>query len=256
MNIVHVIILSVIEGVSEFLPISSTGHLVLTAKVLGIVQSEFVKSFMIFIQLGAICAIVVLYRNTFFTRKHMLIKICTAFVPTAIVGFVLYPLVKNILLGNEFITLTALFLGGIAFILLEKQIGLRESSGKKISSLTNTSAILIGLLQSISMIPGVSRSAATIFGGMLVGLDRQSAVEFSFLLAVPTMVAAIGLDLLKSQVSFDTQQWTLLIIGFCLSFLCALVTVRFLLSFIKTHTFIPFGIYRIFLAIMYFIFIY
>lgn len=252
MDITTSLILSAVEGLTEFLPVSSTGHLVLVSRLLGVGQSEFVKSFEVIIQLGAILAVVILYRMKFLTQLQTMVRVVISFIPTAVVGFVLYPLIKSILLGNELITLVALAVGGFIFIILEKILKNKKPQITDTSSLPYSRAVVIGLLQSVSMIPGVSRAAATIFGALLVGMERKSAVEFSFLLAVPTMLAATVLDLLKTNHTFSSNELILLATGFIGSFIFALIAVKFLLSFIKTHSFIPFGIYRIVLAIAYY----
>lgn len=253
MSYLEAILLSVVEGISEFLPISSTGHLILAAKLLNIQQTEFVKSFEIIIQLGAILAIVFLYWKTLLVNKKILTRILVAFLPTAIVGFAFYKVVKNIFLGNEYITLVALFLGGVALIFLEIVYKEKDHHVDRIEHMRMKTAFLIGLCQSISIIPGVSRAAATILGGLFLGAKRKAAVEFSFLLAVPTMFAASGLDLLKSNVSFSSYEWSVLGVGFFGSFLVAIFAVKFLLAFIQKNTFIPFGVYRILVAILYWI---
>lgn len=249
------LILSIVEGITEFLPISSTGHLVLTARLLDVTQTDFVKTFEIVIQLGAILAAVVLYAKTLYKNRQLLNKLIIAFIPSAIVGFLGYNIIKDVLIGNESITAAALLLGGVALIVLERKIG--EEKGTKITlkSMTIREAFLIGLAQSLSVIPGVSRAAATIMGGLLVGMNRRSAVEFSFMLAIPTMIVASGYDLSQSASSFTQQNLIHLLIGLATSFAIALVVMRWLLKFIQTNTFIPFGIYRIVLAVIFFFFI-
>lgn len=255
MNYFQAIILSIIEGFTEFLPISSTGHLILTSYLLGIPQTEFMKSFEIIIQLGAILAVVVLYWKTLIKNIILWKPVIIAFLPTAILGFTLYKAIKQYLLGNTLVTLVSLFLGGILLIILEKQYSKILHASKPIEKLGVKKAFLIGLFQSVSMVPGVSRAAATIFGGMFLGLSRKEAVEFSFLLAIPTMLAATVLDLLKSNFSFSGNEYLLLSIGFIGAFITAVMSIKFLLNLIKNHTFIPFGIYRIVLAILYLVFL-
>lgn len=252
MDFVQAIILSIVEGLSEFLPISSTGHLILASDILKIPQTDFVKSFEIIIQLGAILAVVVLYFKTLLNRKNWA-NILAAFIPTAVVGFTLYKYIKGFLIGNTNVVLISLFIGGILLILFEL-VKKKESVGK-IENLTLRQSFVIGLYQSVSVIPGVSRSAATIIGALLIGAKRTVAVEFSFLLAVPTMIAATGLDLIKSNFAFSGNEYMLLLVGLLGSFIVAIFAVKFLLQFIQTHTFIPFGIYRIILAFTFWWFI-
>jgi undecaprenyl-diphosphatase len=253
MDYFQAIIFALVEGITEFLPISSTGHLVLTAKLLNIPQTEFVKSFEIIIQLGAILAVMFLYWKTIWTNKKVWKPIILAFIPTAIVGGILYKLIKNVLIGNEFITLSALFIGGIILIAIELFFKDKNGEVVKIEDISPKNAILIGLFQSISIIPGVSRAAATIIGAMLLKTQRKTAVEFSFLLAIPTMFAATGMDLIQTKFSFTPYEYSVLAVGFIGSFIVAIFAVKFFLKFIQNHTFIPFGIYRIVLAFLFFL---
>jgi undecaprenyl-diphosphatase len=253
MNYLQAVILSIVEGLTEFLPISSTGHLILASKILSIMQTDFVKSFEIIIQLGSIFAIIFLYWNLILKNKKIWKKVIIAFIPTAVIGFSLYRIVKQVLLGNSVITLYALFIGGILLILLEKIYKEKDYHADSIEKISPKNAFLIGIFQSLSIIPGVSRSAATIIPALFLGTKRKTAVEFSFLLAIPTMLAATGLDLIKSNFSFSFSQYSILATGFIGSFIVAIFAVKFLLNFIKKHTFIPFGIYRIILAIVFWI---
>lgn len=251
MTFFHAIILGIVEGITEFLPVSSTGHLILASKILDLPSTDFFKSFEIAIQLGAILAVVVLYWRSFFVRFEVLKKIIVAFLPTAVLGLIFYKLIKQFLLGSEGVVLWALFLGGVFLIVFE--IFYRERAGavETVEKITWRQAVIIGLFQSIAMIPGVSRAAATIVGGLILGLKRKTIVEFSFLLAVPTMAAATGLDLVKSAGAFSVSQFWLLAVGFVFSFLTALAAIKFILSFIKNHSFISFGIYRVILAVLF-----
>lgn len=242
-------ILAVVEGITEFLPISSTGHLVLTSEVLGISQSEFVKSFEIVIQLGAIMAVVWLYFKRLVTDKETLIKTLVAFLPTGILGLVAYPYIKEHLLGNSLVTVVALVIGGLVMIGIEK---FKTFDGKKnISDLSLMKCVGIGLVQSVSMIPGVSRAMATILGGMGMGLSRPQATEFSFFLAIPTMAAATGLDLIKSGSNFSGNEWGTLIVGFAIAFVTAVGAVKWLLHYLAKHDFTNFGIYRVGIGIIF-----
>lgn len=251
MNIWQVLVMSVVEGVSEFLPISSTGHLILASKLLGVSQTEFVKSFEIVIQLGAILAIVVLYFARVIVNFAIWKRIILAFMPTAVVGLLLYKVIKNVLLGNLMVDVWALLIGGILIIVLEMLLKKRGPEGEKMEKLSSVKAVLIGLIQSISIIPGVSRAGATIFGGMGVGLSRREATEFSFLLAVPTMFAATSLDLVKTRFEFTSSEYFLMLVGFLGAFVTAILTVRWLLGYVSKHSFIPFGIYRILVALLF-----
>lgn len=256
MTILHTLILSIVEGITEFLPISSTGHLILVSKLLNLPQTEFVKSFEIIIQLGAIMAVVAIYFKKLARNKEFYPKILAAFLPSAVIGFVLYKLIKQYLIGNSQIVLISLFIGGILLIVLEKLLaGIKIKNDLTVEQLNIKQCLLIGLSQAVSMIPGVSRAASTIIGGMAVGLSRSSAVELSFLLAVPTMATATGLDLLKSYQYFSGQDIKMLILGFILSFISAKIAVEWLIKFMKNHSLAAFGVYRIALAIAFWIFI-
>ncbi len=261
MNLIQVFVLSLIEGLTEFLPISSTGHLILVSKLLGIMETDFVKTFEIVIQLGAILAVVVLYFKKFISSINLLKKLLVAFVPTAIVGFVLYPLIKGVLLGSSSITLNALFWGGIALIGIEWFLKRKKSEANETSkityahSLSYKQALIIGTFQSLSVVPGVSRAAATIIGGLLTGLNRSTATEFSFLLAVPTMVAATTLDIYKSRDMISQGGFLTLFIGTILSFFFAVIAIKFLINYVKKHDFTAFGVYRIALSILFWIFV-
>ncbi|HUQ84798.1 MAG TPA: undecaprenyl-diphosphate phosphatase [Candidatus Limnocylindrales bacterium] len=249
MNYFQALIFAIVEGFTEFLPISSTGHLVLTAKLLNIPQTEFVKSFEIIIQLGAILAVIYLYWKTIWTNKKVWKPIIIAFIPTAVVGLTVYKILKSYLLGNEMVTLYALLIGGIAMIIIEYLFKSKDGEIEKIEDITPKNALIIGLFQSVAIIPGVSRAAATIIGAMLLKTKRKTAVEFSFLLAIPTMAAATGLDLLKSNFSFTAQEYSVIAVGFIGSFIVAIFAIKFFIKFVQNHTFIPFGIYRIILAL-------
>ena len=251
MNILNSFILGIVEGISEFLPISSTGHLILTTRLLGIPSTEFVKTFQIAIQLGAILSVVVLYWKRFLSNFAVLKKVCAAFIPTAAIGLLLYKVIKKYLLGNSDVVIWALFLGGIFLILFELFHREKEGEVKEAALISYKQAFLIGAFQAISVIPGVSRSAATIIGGLALGLRRDVIVEFSFLLAVPTMLAATLLDLYKTAGAFTQEQFVFLGIGFITSFIVAIFAIKFLISFIKKHSFMLFGIYRILIAVLF-----
>lgn len=288
MSILDAIILSIVEGITEFLPISSTGHMILAADLLKIPQTEFLKSFEIIIQFGAILAVVSLYLKVLLTNRVILTKLLVAFIPAGVVGLVLYKFIKSYLLGSTSVVLWSLFIGGVILIAWEKYYQTRlldwprghypfhgvarfrgNDNGdggndkyishdqkqilrdRKIEELSYKKAFIIGIFQSLSVIPGVSRAAATIVGAMSVGLSRKAAVEFSFLLAVPTMAGATGLDLVKSSFNFSKAEWGILGVGFVGAFITALIAVKFFLRFIERHTFVLFGIYRIVLAVLF-----
>jgi len=273
MTIVQTVILGIIEGITEFLPISSTGHLILISKILGITDSDFLKSFEIIIQFGAILAVVVLYWRKLvpplkdfssFTNSIELVnkvnlwkRIITAFIPTAIVGFLGYKVLKTFLLSSDIIVVWSLALGGVVLIAFElwnksKSLGVAQNNA---GSISYKKSFLIGLAQSLAIIPGVSRSGATIVGGMAMGISREAIVEFSFLLAVPTMAMASGYDFLKSGASFTGNEFALLALGFVISFLVAMLAIKWFLKYVINHSFIYFGIYRIAVAFLFWLFV-
>ncbi|MFA6485862.1 MAG: undecaprenyl-diphosphate phosphatase [Candidatus Magasanikbacteria bacterium] len=270
MSILHAIVFGMVEGITEFLPISSTGHLILTADILRLPSNEFQKSFEIIIQLGAILAVVVWYWKKLW-QWETIAKLAVAFAPTAVLGLAFYRVIKHFLLGNTMVVLGALFLGGVFLVVFEWYLGQRLNRPLSISKdkvepalliLSDTNSIqtvgylqsfIIGLFQSIAMIPGVSRSAATIVGGLILGLNRQTIVEFSFLLAVPTMLAASCLDIYKSAGSFAGADYWALGVGFVVSFFVALAVIQWLLKYIQKNSFISFGVYRIIIAVLFWV---
>lgn len=254
MTPLEAILLGVLEGATEFLPISSTGHLILARYFLGIAETPFTTSFLIAVQLGAIAAVVITFWRSFLDME-VIKRLMTAFIPTAVIGFLLYKLIKGYLLTNELVVVIALFIGGILLIALELWHKEREDGAETPSQISYKDAFALGLFQAIAIIPGVSRSGATIAGGLLLGIRRVAVVEFSFLLAVPTMLAATGYDLLKTYDTLETGNISILLLGAGTAFVVALLAVRFLLNFVKTRTFIAFGVYRILLALVVLLFV-
>lgn len=263
MTIFHGLILGIIEGLTEFLPISSTAHLVLASDWLRLPSSDFLKTFEISIQLGAILAVIILYWNKIWSSWKLIGKIIAGFIPTAIIGLALYKIVKNYLLDNVYIIAGALLLGGIILIIFEKYYSPKNPSAalnnnqpeQDLNSISYKQAGIIGLFQSLAIVPGVSRAAATIIGGLSLGVSRKNIVEFSFLLAIPTMAAATGLDLFKSRstlAALSGQELMIWIIGFAAAFITAIIGVKFFIKFIQKNNFIPFGWYRIILALVVF----
>lgn len=246
-TLIHAVILGAIEGITEFLPISSTAHLMLATRALGIPFSAFSTTFTIAIQSGAILAVVALYFRTLL-NWHTLTKLIVAFIPTGIIGLALYPFISGTALESIPLVLTTLALGGALLILFEYAHAKHPPTDVS-EYISYRQAIGIGIAQSFAMIPGVSRAAATIIGGMLMGVSRMAMVEFSFLLAVPTMLAATALDLYKHYTLFTRDEFTLLAVGFITAFITALIAITWLLKFMQTHSFAPFGWYRILLAL-------
>jgi undecaprenyl-diphosphatase len=248
MTIFDTIILGIVEGITEFLPISSTGHLILTTRLLQIAETDFVKTFIIVIQLGAILAAAVLYWRRLLLDPRTLTLTMAAFIPTGVIGFVLYKVIKG-LLGNPAIVVWSLLVGGVVMLAIERWLRDRRPRITHVRDISYGQAVVIGTCQALSMIPGVSRSAATIMTGLVLGVERKAIVEFSFILAIPTMVAASAYEIYKTRHQMDLAQLDLLAVGFVVAFVLALVAIKFLVRFVQTHTFNAFGIYRIAAAI-------
>lgn len=250
MTLFQSILIAVVEGLTEFLPISSTGHMILASTAMGIHEEEFVKTFEVFIQLGAILAIALMYIKRFFRNLTIYFKLITAFLPTAVVGLLAYDYIKAYLF-NPIVVSVSLILGGVILLLIDKKVTAQSSSVMEVEAISYKNAFFIGLCQCLSMVPGTSRAAATIIGGVFNGLDKKQATEFSFLLAVPTMLAAGGYDLLKVDLAFTSEQLMLLGIGFVVAFVSAWGAVKLFLTYVSTHGFTSFGWYRIALGVLF-----
>ncbi|MDR1451984.1 MAG: undecaprenyl-diphosphate phosphatase [Helicobacteraceae bacterium] len=244
MSPLEALTLGIVEGLTEFLPISSTGHLILVSRLLGIEQSETHKSFEIVIQLGSILAVVALYFKRLVGDFNLLTKLAVAFLPTGAIGFLFYKQIKALFAAET--VAYSLMIGGAILIAVELFYKPKKRLISDSNNIDFKQAFLIGCAQCFSMIPGASRSAATIIGGLLCGLDRSTAALFSFLLAIPTMLIAAGYDLYKNYDSFSADQTINLAIGFVAAFLVALVVIKTFLLFISRFNFAPFGVYRIF----------
>jgi undecaprenyl-diphosphatase len=256
MTFVDVLILSVVEGLTEFIPVSSTGHLMIAGSWLGLPSSTFLSSFNIVIQLGAILAVLVLYGKKLLLNKNVLIRIGSAFVPTALIGFLLYKIIKTVFLVNVPLVAGALVVGGVLLLIFEYWYEEKETDVDDIENISIRQAIYLGLFQALAVVPGVSRSGATIVGGMLLRLKRKTMVEFTFLLAIPTMMSASAYDLLKSGGEFSIENWQMLALGFGASFLVSLLSIKWFLAFVSKYTFSAFGVYRIVVGLLVFFFLY
>ena len=247
MNLIQVIIISIVEGLTEFIPISSTGHMIITEKILGLTETDFVKSFTIAIQLGAILAVVVLYWKKFFNFSNLnfYFKLAAAVVPALIFGF-LFSNKIDALLDSAITVAITMFLGGIILLFVDNFFKHPEIESE--AKVTYPKAVIIGIWQCIAMIPGVSRSAASIIGGMQQKLTRSAAAEFSFFLAVPTMLAATGYKLFKyykESGGFKHDEFKTLALGNLIAFVVALFAIKFFIEFLKKHGFKIWGYYRI-----------
>jgi undecaprenyl-diphosphatase len=247
MTIIQAIILAIIEGITEFLPVSSTGHMIIGSSLMGIAELPITKTFTVAIQFGAILSVVVLYWKRFLKIDIDFYKrLIIAFIPAAILGKLLNDFIDS-LLENVLVVAVMLVIGGILFLLLDKWFHKTEETGKP-ELKSDKSAFIIGLYQCIAMIPGVSRSAATIIGGLTQGLNKKAAAEFSFFLAVPTMFAATlykMYKLYKEQGGFTSDEITLLAVGNIVAFIVAALAIRSFISYLTKHGFKIFGWYRI-----------
>lgn len=244
------LLLGALEGLTEFLPVSSTGHLILASEMMGIPQTAAHKAFEVAIQLGSILAVVFLYAGRIFSDRTLWIKLAVAFVPTGLSGLLLYKQIKA-LFGVQTVSIM-LIVGGIVFLIVEYlRRGKPVDEGRDIAALSYREAFLIGCFQSLAMVPGTSRSGATIIGGLLSGLSRKSAAEFSFLLAIPTMAIATAYDLYKHHAEMAFDDTAMLGAAFLTAFVVAMITVKGFVAFIGRHTFVPFAIYRIVLGMIF-----
>jgi len=256
MEIIHAIVLGVVEGITEFLPISSTAHMDIARALMQVEATPFVKSFEIAIQFGAILSVVWLFREKIFSSFPLYFKnIMIAFIPTGIVGFLLYKIIKTFLLGNLWIAGAALLVGGIKILFFENLFAKRVEVDRKFETLSTKELLFMGLAQSIAVIPGVSRSLAVILSGRLMGVPKILVTEFSFLLAIPTMFAAASYDLYKSGFAFQEGDWMALAVGFVVSFVVALFSVKWLIKYVENHSFSVFGWYRIVIGLLILFFI-
>lgn len=251
MQLIHAIILGIIEGTTEFLPISSTGHLILVSDVLNLANTEFLKTFQVAIQLGAILAIVYLYTPQVKWNMSLGKKLILAFLPSAVFGFLLYDFIKSVLF-QPLVVVISLIVGGVILIVIDRMFGMTQTPKvNPVESISYRQALAIGLFQIFSMIPGVSRAGATIVGGISQGLSKRQATEFSFLLAIPTMLAASSYDLYKTADRFSAFDYLLLAVSFIGAFVSAIVAVKLLLKVVNRHGFTWFGYYRIGLGLLY-----
>lgn len=259
MNIFQAIILGIVEGATEFLPISSTAHLIITAHILGVEQTEFVKLFEVCIQAAAVLAVVPLFVRTCIKTPKLIVTVIAAFIPTALAGVLLHSFIKD-LFDFSLVIALALIAGGIGLIAVEYQRekkGIQErhppvpvpgtpgvmTNGR--THITLWDGIMMGAWQMLAVVPGVSRSGATFIGGMLAGIDRTALVTFSFLLSVPTIIGASVFDFASADFQLTTQEIFMLLVGFAAAWGSAVLSVRTLLSYISRHRFTAFGWYRI-----------
>lgn len=247
MNVIHAAILGMIEGLTEFLPISSTAHMIIGSRLLGLEQTEFLKFFEIVIQIGAIFAVVFLYFKQFF-NKRLIKQLLCSFIPTAIVGFLLYKVIKTIFFESNILISLSLIVVGILFIIIER-LKLREH--KSIAQMSLQTAFVIGLAQSLAVVPGVSRAGIVIITMMLLGFKRDESAQYSFMLALPTLAAAATLDMIKMRtVQLSFNEIEMLTVGMIIAFFVALVSMKWFIGFLQNKKLTFFGFYRIGIGII------
>lgn len=251
MDLIQAFILGVIEGITEFLPVSSTGHLIVASDALGLVQTEANKAFEVIIQLGAILAVVANYKDKIHIRYLPLwTKVFIAFLPLAVVGFIFKDTIKSLFTVD---TVALMFIvGGVIFLVIEYFQKNRIPKTQEVDDVSYAQAIWIGIAQVFALIPGTSRAGSTIVGALLVGLSRKASAEFSFLLALPVMGAVSAYDLLKHYKEFSGDMFLPLLIGFITSFVVAWAVMKLFLKFIESSTFVVFGVYRIVFGLLLF----
>lgn len=248
MDFIQAIVLAIIEGLTEFLPVSSTGHMIIASTFMGIAADDFVKLFTVAIQFGAILSVVVVYFKKFFQSWNFYMKLFVAFIPTGIIGLLLKSHI-DALLENVWVVATSLLLGGIVLLFVDKYFAKNETEGTE--EVSYKTGFIIGTIQSIAMIPGVSRSAATIIGGLSQKLTRKAAAEFSFFLAVPTMCAATLKSMWDEKellMNSSNNEVLLLVIGNVIAFVVAYIAIRSFISYLSKNGFKMFGYYRIILG--------
>lgn len=262
--LILVIILAVVEGITEFLPVSSTGHMILVNKLIGgeYLSPTFTNSFLIIIQLGAILSVVVYFwkdltpfvgtKERFILRFRLWLKIIVGVLPAMVIGLFLDDIIDKYFLDNVLIVAITLIAYGVIFIGIEVIYKLKniKPKVKRFAGLKYRTAFLIGFFQCLAMIPGTSRSGATIIGALLLGLSRPLAAEFSFYLAIPTMFGATALKLFKNGLAFTEMEWSYLALGSAIAFVVAYIVIKWFMDFIKKRSFTSFGLYRIILGII------
>ncbi len=248
MDVFQAAILGIIQGLTEFLPISSTGHLIIAGEWMGIEATDQSKAFTVIIQVAAILAIFSHYKEKFsFKHFKLWINIAIAFIPIGIMGFLFHEQIKAMF---TIATVAWLFIiGGVIFLGMERFYDRTPNRTKSIDDISLLQSFWVGIAQMFALIPGTSRAGASIVGGILVGLDRKASAEFSFLLALPVLLTVAGFDLIKNYSEFAETSWTPLLVGFIMSYIAAYLTMKFFLKFLDRFTFNAFGIYRIVVGI-------
>lgn len=253
MDIIHTIILGIVEGITEFLPISSTFHLLWTTRILGIPETEFVKLFTVFIQGGAILAVVILYFREVTTNINLFLKLIVSFIPTAIIGLLMYDIIKGILFESVVGTTIVFILVGLVFLIIEYLIFQKKlSTTFNIEKLSWKQAALVGVFQALAIVPGVSRSGAVLVGMMMLGFKRSESAKYSFMLSIPTILAASVFDFIEMREIIFSQPDYLptLVLGSVIAFVSALICIKWLIGYLEQHTLALFGWYRVIFGIL------
>lgn len=249
----HTILLGIVEGITEFLPVSSTFHLIWTSTLLGISQTEFVKLFEVVIQGGAILAVVFIYWKEILSNFTLFKKLIASFIPTAVVGLVLYKIIKGVFFENTVAMTIVFIIVGIVFLIVEYLIRQgRIKIDRDIRALSMKQAVLVGLFQALAVMPGVSRAGAVMIGMMFMGTRRDEAAKYSFMLAIPTILAATALDLfeMRDVLFSNTSYLSLLFVGTVISFVAAIFVIRWLIKYLQTNSLVLFGWYRVIVGII------
>ncbi|MDP2366076.1 MAG: undecaprenyl-diphosphate phosphatase [Ignavibacteria bacterium] len=255
MNLINALILGLVEGITEFLPISSTAHLIISSKLLNISQTEFQKFFEVFIQSGAILSVVFIYWKLILKNRSLITNIILSFIPTAIVGLLLRKVIKGVFFESFTLIAVSLFVIGLFFIIFEFLLKKKVfKTNKKIIQMTIQQALIIGVGQSLAVVPVISRAGAVILTMMILGFNREESALYSFVLAVPTLLAASAFDFLKTnpEIIFTGNNPLFLFVGLITSFFSALIAIKWFIKFLQKNSLSGFGVYRMVLALMIF----
>ncbi len=243
MTLYEATILGIVEGITEYLPVSSTAHIALASQMMGIAQDDFMNAFNIIIQIAPIFSVMIIYYETLFQSLEIWKKLIASFIPTGAIGLLFHKQIEQMFSANSIVLW--MIAAGVFFLIIEFLYSKRSHSTQELEDVSYKQAIAIGFIQALSLIPGVSRSGSTILGGMMLGLKRETAMSFSFLLAIPTMTAASGYTLLKEYANFSFDGISLILIGFIVSFIVGWAAVKGFLAIVSKYNFTPFGIYLI-----------
>lgn len=248
------VILGIVEGLTEFIPVSSTFHLIAASRLMGLPQSDFLKLFEVVIQSGAILSILWLYKDKLLSNRELQAKLVYSFIPTAIIGMILYKIIKGYFFENIILQLSVFALVGLIFLGLEWYLAKKKVNLKKnLNDISASNALLIGLFQALSVLPGVSRSGSILLGMLVLGYSRTSAAEYAFMLSLPTILAATGLDLYQNMEllrAISPDQVVYLLLGTASAFLSALWVMKWLINYLSSHSLAVFGYYRLVVVIV------